>query len=191
MKLFSHFPAVGISNTYIVSHDGEALLIDPGIFDTTLLDLIEDNHLNLTSVLITKDSHGQGLSTLTRIYSVKVIAGQDQVSGVRAHTATDGEIIRLSGLEVRVMAFPEYHEDSRVYHLNHCLFTGDVLSAGRTGNSYADHSEHSQLKDSIRKRILTLRDDLIIFPGHGPPTTVEAEQRWNSDLGNRPGSQRE
>ena len=54
MKLFNHFAAVGFSNTYLVGGDNEkdAILIDPGVMDVPLLNLIEDNGYYIRHILI-------------------------------------------------------------------------------------------------------------------------------------------
>ncbi len=57
MKLLSHFPAIGVSNTYIIgsAEGGDAILVDPGRFDVTLLNLIEENNIDIKKGLVTHD----------------------------------------------------------------------------------------------------------------------------------------
>ncbi len=185
MKLLSHFPAIGVSNTYIIGppDGGEAILIDPGRFDVSLLDMIEKNDLNITTVLITHDheNHIKGLKTLMKVYAVKVIAGNSSIFGVQTTVVDDGLKIQFSGFEVEVLYVEGHSSDSRVYRIGPYLFTGDVLSAGRIGSSSTSYTR-KLLLESINSKILSLEENLLILPGHGPPTTVSAEKRWNPDF---------
>ena len=76
MKFFSYFSVTGFSNSYIIGPDegGNAILIDPGIFDVPLLNLIEDNKLYVKYILLTHshESHISGLKTLLKVYDPKI-----------------------------------------------------------------------------------------------------------------------
>jgi glyoxylase-like metal-dependent hydrolase (beta-lactamase superfamily II) len=61
------------------------------------------------------------------------------------------------------------------------LFTGDSLTAGKIGATETDY-EHTLLVSSLRRDILTLDPDTLIFPGHGPPTNLAIEKAFNPDL---------
>ena len=185
MRLLSHFPAIGIANTYVAgpSGGGEAILVDPGLFDVSLLELIEKCGFDIKAVLITHDhwNHVQGLRTLLKVYQPIVYAGRDNILGFPAVPVVDGTCLRAAGFEVEVLDVQGHSPDSRVYRLGSYIFTGDVLSAGRVGSAETD-SERDRLVYSIGKKLLTLDDSVLILPGHGPPTTVEAEKNWNPDF---------
>ena len=185
MRLLSHFPAIGISNTYIVGpiEGGDALLVDPGNFDVALLELIEDNGYDIRAVLISHDhkNHIDGLRTLLRIYKAEIFAGTDHVAGFPAQVVKDGNRIKAAGIEVEILNVKGHSTDSRVYRVGPYMFTGDILSAGRVGTSPSSHGRELMIQ-SIREKILTRKEDLLILPGHGPPTTIEAEKRWNPEI---------
>jgi len=185
MKLLSHFPAIGVSNTYILgSRDGgKAILIDPGRFDVTLLDLIENNNFDISTVLVTHDheNHIKGLRTLMKIYNPVIIAGNDEIAGFRTRPVDGGMKIDQSGFPVEIINVEGHSSDSRVFKVGPYIFTGDILSAGRIGSSPSSYSREL-LIHSIRDRLVSLDEDLLILPGHGPPTTISAEIRWNPDL---------
>jgi glyoxylase-like metal-dependent hydrolase (beta-lactamase superfamily II) len=61
------------------------------------------------------------------------------------------------------------------------LFSGDTLSAGAIGET-ASAFERVLLLESIRTKILTLPQGVLLFPGHGPPSTLELEKRFNHYL---------
>ncbi|MCK5735544.1 MAG: MBL fold metallo-hydrolase [Spirochaetaceae bacterium] len=185
MKLLSHFPAIGVSNTYIIgaADGGKAILVDPGRFDVTLLDLIENNNLDITTILITHDheNHVQGLRTLMKIYNPVIFAGNAEVLGFKANTVSGGMKIDSSGFLVEIIDVEGHSSDSRVYKVGHYIFTGDILSAGRIGSSPSSYSRDLLLQ-SIKTKIISLNEDLLILPGHGPPTTISAEIKWNPDF---------
>ena len=187
MKLLSHFPAIGVSNTYIIgsTEGGDAILVDPGRFDVTLLNLIEDNNFDIKTVLVTHghENHIKGLKTLMKIYNPLVIAGNEEIFEIPTKSVKDGESLICSGFQVEVIEVKGHSSDSRVYRIASYLFTGDVLSAGRIGSSSTSYTREFLLQ-SIKTKIMCLDEDLLILPGHGPPTSISAEKKWNSDLRN-------
>ncbi len=185
MKLLSHFPAIGVSNTYIIGpvNGGQAILVDPGRFDVTLLELIENNDFYITTVLITHDhdNHTKGLKTLMKVYDAEIIAGNKRIYDFESKPVIGGMRINASGFTVEVIDVEGHSTDSRVFKIGAYLFTGDVLSAGRVGSSLTSDTRKLLLQ-STHSKIISLREDLLILPGHGPPTTISAEKRWNPDF---------
>ena len=59
------------------------------------------------------------------------------------------------------------------------VFTGDALFAGSVGRTDLPGGDHAELIDGIRTRLLILPDETIVYPGHGPSTTVGAERGGN------------
>jgi glyoxylase-like metal-dependent hydrolase (beta-lactamase superfamily II) len=58
-------------------------------------------------------------------------------------------------------------------------FVGDLIFAGSIGRTDLPGGNHGQLIESVRKKIFPLPDDTVLFPGHGPATTVGEEKRSN------------
>ncbi|RLW68676.1 MAG: hypothetical protein B6D68_03205, partial [spirochete symbiont of Stewartia floridana] len=119
LKLFSHFSSINASNTYLIGpdHDGAAILIDPGSFDLTMLELIEGNGFYISEVLITYKhfNHAGGLNTLLKIYDARVIAGAPLVMGHSSQEAEHGRIGHVNGLRYEVFCVKGHHPDSRIY----------------------------------------------------------------------------
>jgi glyoxylase-like metal-dependent hydrolase (beta-lactamase superfamily II) len=59
------------------------------------------------------------------------------------------------------------------------VFTGDALFAGGIGRTDFPGASHKTLLESIRKRLFALPPETVVYPGHGPPTTVGDEARGN------------
>jgi glyoxylase-like metal-dependent hydrolase (beta-lactamase superfamily II) len=102
-------------------------------------------------------------------------------------TMTDGELLRIAGLEITVDHAPGHTEGSVMFRLPHdevpevCL-SGDVLFAGSIGRTDLPGGDHGAMVRSLRDKVLTLGDDTVVLPGHGPQTTIGAERARNPFL---------
>lgn len=182
MRLFPHFSVVGFSNSYLLgpSSGEDAVLIDPGTFDTHLLQLIEGNGLYIRSILVTHahTAHIDGIRTLLKVYESSIYSYRSSVAGHPATAVRNGDVISLGELVFRVYETPGHSSDSVVFHMDRYLFTGDTLAAGSIGTTNDGYARGLELA-SIRKKILTLDDSVLIFPGHGPPSRVGIERQHN------------
>lgn len=61
----------------------------------------------------------------------------------------------------------------------YCVFTGDTLFNRGIGRTDLEGGNYEQIEKSIREKLYTLEDDLVVFPGHGPPTTIAEEKYEN------------
>jgi len=133
--------------------------------------------------LITHDhlSHVRGLRTLMRIYNVEVFAVNQSIMDHKTTVVKDGDRLFIGGFTVEVISIPGHSSDSVVYRVGDMLFTGDVLTAGLVGSTASAYGAATQM-NNLRSRLLSLPGDYIILPGHGPPSTLEAERRFNADI---------
>lgn len=185
MKVLSYFPANSYSNTYILGPEegGSAILIDPGLFSTSLLELIENNNFYISVVLITHshDNHVEGLTTLMKIYQAQVFAGCPEIKAHKATQIDHGSTGTLGDIRYDVIEVNSYLKESRVYKIGNFLFTGDSISAGQIG--YAEsQKEKENLIFSLKQRVLCFDANSILLPGHGPPSSIGSELKWNPDL---------
>ncbi len=65
-----------------------------------------------------------------------------------------------------------------VYLFDKIVFTGDTLHAGLIGKTMSQYGNRL-LKEQLSRKILSLSDDCIVLPGHGPPTSIGAEKLYN------------
>ena len=179
MKLFNHFAAVGFSNSYLIAADEsrDAILVDPGIMDVALLSLIEDNGYYVRDILITHGhwNHYGGVKTLQKIYDAKLWSAVPEMDGIPCGVLTGG-MVTLSGLEVEVIPIIGHTDDSLMYRIGNFYFTGDVLSAGRTGTT-PDNVSREMLFLELNEKLFTREGHGIILPGHGPPSTIRSEAK--------------
>jgi hydroxyacylglutathione hydrolase len=192
MKLFFHYCSYGFSNCYILGMENAtkgqqnaAIIVDPGSMERVTVETIENNNFNLKAVLITHDhlNHVQGLRTLTRIYNTGIIALNQNIMEHKTTRVKDGDKLVIGGFTVEIISIPGHSSDSVVYKIGDLLFTGDVLTAGLVGSTASAYGVATQM-NKLRSRLLSLPGDYIVLPGHGPPSTLEAERRFNADIFN-------
>ncbi len=108
-------------------------------------------------------------------------------SGYGAHvpevTFSGGETVELAGIEFEVLAVPGHSPAHVAYHAEGCLFSGDVLFAGSVGRTDIPGADWDTLIASIRMLVETLSAETIVYPGHGPITTLGTELARNPFLG--------
>lgn len=177
MKIYFHLNIEGFSNCYIVVNEktSDAIIIDPGKVTSKIISQIEDNHLKLVGILITHNhgSHVHGLKTLQKIYSPKIYAADWDVAKNETTVLSGDGKLRLGKMVINYMTVPGHTSDSVVYKIGNVLFTGDSLNANDYGNTNSNYSEYI-LKSNVNNKIFSLEKSLIIMPGHGPFTTLEA-----------------
>ncbi|MDR1635847.1 MAG: MBL fold metallo-hydrolase [Treponema sp.] len=206
MKLFYHYCRSGFSNCYVLGTDipeengsggaadprelprqdswpREAVIVDPGEMDEQILGFIENNNYNLRGVLITHDhpKHVYGLDTLKRIYRTEIYAVNPIIREHRTNMVRDGDVIVVGSFKFHVISTPGHSSDSAVFLAGRLLFTGDSLSAGLVGRTASAYGAKVQMT-ALRSKILSLPGDFIILPSHGPPSTLEAERRYNAGI---------
>jgi glyoxylase-like metal-dependent hydrolase (beta-lactamase superfamily II) len=182
MKVFFHYSLYGFSNVYLVGNDDtrDALVIDPAEITANLVSFIEHNGYRVRAALATHNHahHVRGLSTLLKIWDADVYASGATVEGVATRRISDGERLSICGLDVEAISVPGHSSDSLCFKIGRIIFSGDVLSAGLIGSTLSSYG-YRLLTESIRAKLFRLSDDHIVFPGHGPPTTIGAEKTHN------------
>jgi len=186
MKLFFYYCFPGFSNCYVLGSEGhsgstgEAIIIDPGSLENKILASVEANDYKLRAVLITHEHnrHIYGLRTLKRIYQVEVFAMNSIIHDGKTTQVKDGDKLSIGPFNVDVISIPGHSADSVVYRIDNLLFTGDVLTAGLVGTTASAYGAAMQMS-RLRNRLLSLPGDYTVLPGHGPPSTLEAERSFN------------
>jgi glyoxylase-like metal-dependent hydrolase (beta-lactamase superfamily II) len=162
----------------------EALIIDPGNADQELIDLIEKNDYKLLGVLITHDhkNHVHGLRTLMRIYGeTDIYAINHKVQDHKSIMVKDGDAFNIGSFPVEVFSIPGHSSDSAVFKITNMIFSGDALSAGLVGTTASSYGAQIQL-NALRTKIFSLPGNFVVLPGHGPPSTLEAERQFNASI---------
>ena len=99
--------------------------------------------------------------------------------GVRAYTPdvllSGSETLELAGISFEVVAVPGHSPAHVAFYADGALFSGDVLFAGSVGRTDLPGSDWETLLASIRDLIARFPAETVVYPGHGPATTLGAE----------------
>lgn len=154
----------GIVNCYLQwDDDRQAALFDTGVDGDAVLRLVAREKLNLAGIFITHGHHDH-------VEALPEIQRQHPQAKVRHDSAQVGR------LRVQAVKTPGHSADGVTYIVGPVAYVGDSLFAGSVGG--ANHSYDGLLRN-VRTHILSLPDDTLLCPGHGPMTTVAEEKAHN------------
>lgn len=192
------------ANCYIIADEEtkECAIIDPGGTPDRVLARCNELGLNIKYILLTH-GHGDHLAGVAKIKDAtgaKVCMSQKDeylVNGGNAEIIPifrnikpfiiekfldDGDKIRIGNIEIEVLETPGHTPGGLTFKVNDFIFTGDTLFKGSIGRTDFTMGSFEELIDSINNKILTLDDDVKVFPGHGDSTTVGEERKFNPFL---------
>jgi hydroxyacylglutathione hydrolase len=95
---------------------------------------------------------------------------------------TGGESIEVAGMMFDVLSVPGHSPAHLAYYADGCLFSGDVLFAGSVGRTDLPGADWEALLASIRSLVDALSPETVVYPGHGPATTLAEELARNPFL---------
>ena len=126
--------------------------------------------------LLADPAKGQSLAVGQQLFGGITFTEPDDVREL-----ADGSALSLAGLDFTVRHTPGHTPGSVTFGSENGLFTGDLLFAGSIGRTDLPGGDHQAMLRSLA-RTLTLPDDTLVLPGHGPQTTIGAERRTNPFL---------
>ena len=197
-----------LANCYIVGSDrtGEGIIIDPVAEAETIMDNVRQLGLTIKLIIATH-SHPDHIMALGQIKeetgapfamheaeSAGMIAsGMARVMGMFMSGSAeplpkpdmslqDGEAIEVGDLSFTVLHTPGHSPGGISLYGNGMVFVGDTLFNFSIGRTDFPGCSHQQLIESINSKLLTLPDETIVYPGHGPQTTIRAERQHNPFL---------
>lgn len=91
----------------------------------------------------------------------------------------EGDIIIIGDISLKVLHTPGHSPGGISLVTDKIVFVGDTLFAGSIGRTDFSGGDYEGLLRNVREKIFTLGDDVIVYPGHGPKTTVGRERKTN------------
>jgi hydroxyacylglutathione hydrolase len=101
---------------------------------------------------------------------------------VPEHLLAGGEALELAAVSFAVRSVPGHSPAHVAYYADGCLLSGDVLFAGSVGRTDLPGGDWQALLESIQSLVETYPPDTVVYPGHGPPTTLGTELGSNPFL---------
>jgi glyoxylase-like metal-dependent hydrolase (beta-lactamase superfamily II) len=159
----------GANFAYVIADEDskEGIVIDPSGMSKKILDSVEKMGIDVLYVI---NTHGHGDHTGGN----QDIAGTTGASIVKHVSSAgpsdtgvkDGDVLKMGGIDVRIIHTPGHSPDSISILIGKNLFTGDTLFINECGRTDIGGGSSEQLWDSLFNRIATLDDDLEVYPGH-------------------------
>jgi len=183
------------TNCYIVGckKTGKGFIIDPGDEYERIKKVISKTGIEPSFIVNThghmdhiKDDdrfnlpvyiHSQDVECLTEpARNLSLFFGLPLIVEVRCLAIEEGDILKAGELSFSVLHTPGHSPGSICLSSGNILFTGDTLFCGGYGRTDLPGASEETLFKSIREKLLILPDDTIIYPGHGPSSTIGQER---------------
>lgn len=203
-RLRVHAIEVGplVVNCYLVEHVAtrKAAVIDPGDDGPSILSRIGDLGLSVDKILLTHGhfDHVGAVALMKRETGANVYLHEADASRMKTARRQglmfglwvadppppdvlvgDGDSIPFADGEFRVAHTPGHTPGCVSYIMKKSAFVGDLIFAGSIGRTDLPGGDYDGLIAAVKEKIFVLPDDTVLYPGHGPPTTVGEEKRTN------------
>ncbi|MFH1201329.1 MAG: MBL fold metallo-hydrolase [Candidatus Omnitrophota bacterium] len=186
------------TNCYILSDEAshEAIIIDPGADSNAIRDYLKRNHLKPKFIVNTHghiDHIGVDAQFNLPVYihksdrdyldnddkNLSNFLGIKGSAPIEIKTLEDHDTVAIANIKLEVIHTPGHTPGGISLRVDNMVFTGDALFCSGIGRTDLPGASESQLIESIKNRLLVLPDDTVIFPGHGPSSTIGQEKKSN------------
>ena len=186
------------ANCYIVMDEKtkDAVVLDPGGDGEILERAIKDMGANVKSILLTHGhmDHVGGVEYLSDKLNVpfyiskideEYMEKDNYVFGSIRNAngyLEDGNDLSFGSLNIKVIATPGHTKGGLCFLIEDKLFTGDTLFQGSIGRTDFIGGSFPEIIDSIKTKLLPLGDEIEVYPGHGPKSSIGYEKGYNMYL---------
>ena len=182
MKIEQIYTGCLAQGAYYIESNGEVAIVDPLREVSPYLEMAKQENAKIKYVLETH-FHADFVSghiDLAKQSGATIVFGPNANPSYDVHVAEDGEILELGDIKIKVLHTPGHTMESTTYLLideegnERAIFTGDTLFIGDVGRpdlavktDLTQEDLASHLFDSLRNKIMTLPDNVIVYPAHG------------------------
>ncbi|WP_299986632.1 MBL fold metallo-hydrolase [uncultured Pontibacter sp.] len=182
MKVEQIYTGCLAQGAYYIESNGEVAIVDPLREIKPYLEKAEKANAKIKYVLETH-FHADFVSghvDLAKASGAQIVFGPNAQPTFEAHIATDGEELKLGNVIIKVLHTPGHTMESTTYLLldengkETAIFSGDTLFIGDVGrpdlavkSDLTEEQLAAHLFDSLRNKIMTLPDDVVVYPAHG------------------------
>lgn len=189
-----------MANTYVVSHNHQAIIIDPA---NSINEIEQAVGTNKVVGIILTHGHYDHFKTLPDVlnkyqvplfmhknayhklsnpeYSYSYFFGNEdgiEIDDEKVSFVKDNDTLNIGNFSIKVWLTKGHTDCSICLFIDNHLFSGDTLFRGTVGRTDLESSNTYELVESI-KRLMNLKKDYLVYPGHGLHTSIEAEKRLN------------
>ena len=201
MKIKSLVVGPVAANCYILSDaTGEGAVIDPGGDAAAILDYIKQEKIKVKVILNThghsdhiaandevRDATGAPLyihpadmnMLIDPRANLSVFMGEVVTSRPAEYRLEEGDTVRFGTSELKVLHTPGHSPGGVCLIGDSVVFSGDTLFAESVGRTDFPGGSTEQLIQEIKEKLMPLPDDTLVYPGHGPATTIGWERQYN------------
>lgn len=191
------------TNCYIIFNDvaKKGVIVDPADEADVIIATLQELGITPVAVLLTHGhyDHIGAAMEIKRYFGIRIYASElerevltstynnlseimgDRVFAIEADEyLKDGQILQLAGFEIKAVSTPGHTKGGMCYLVSlgeeQVLFSGDTLFQGSVGRYDFPTSSGRALFESIKKKLLCLKDDIAVYPGHGGRTSIGEER---------------
>lgn len=175
------------NNVWVVGDDSECIVIDAPHDPQAILQLVGDRTLKAIVCTHAHDDHVRFAPEVAEATGAPILLNpEDRVLWDMTHPTrqpdgelNDGQVIEVGGTRLEVISTPGHAPGAVCLFAPDLgvLFSGDTLFSGGPGATGRSYSDRPTIEESIRGKLFSLGDDVIVKTGHGPDTTIGAEKQ--------------
>ncbi len=193
------------ANCYVIwdKDTMEGAVIDPGGDVEDIAEIVEKKGITVKYILLTHAhfDHTHGAGELEEKYNAPIAISPEESFLIHDDLGLlmyygdekyipvepkidlhDGDVLDLGNSKIEVIATPGHSKGGVCFGTDAGVFCGDTIFAGSVGRCDLPGGSMQELVESAAKQILTMKDDVVLHPGHGPDTTVGRERMSNPYL---------
>ena len=193
-------PPIDNNNYLLIDEESqEAALIDCSAVDPDISKALQENNAKLKYILLTHGHfdhvagirptdakivmHKNDLGILSQANQYLPMFGFPDITIPNIDLfVEDGDTIALGNTQIKVLHTPGHTQGGVCYLVNDMLFSGDTIFREAVGRCDLEGGNFDQLVESIESKIFTLSENITIYPGHGPSSSVGWEKEHNRFL---------
>ena len=202
MKIKKYVVGMIGTNCYLVINEEtkESVMVDPGAYPAKVKNAVKEQGLKLKAVLLTHAhfDHIMGLNSLKKTLNAPAVICKDDLvisDNVNEFTrlfgvpdivpptyekfVKDGDVLDVGDMQIKVIQTPGHTEGGVCYLIGENLFSGDTLFKQSVGRTDLFGGNLEKIRHSVKEVLFKLDENIKVFPGHGPITTIAYEKKYN------------